>query len=45
MFPVYSYCGRIMITITACREMVPDPEFLADCLQDSYDDLKALALE
>ena len=45
MFPVYSYCGQIMISITACREMVPDPEFLAECLQDSYDDLKALALE
>jgi WS/DGAT/MGAT family acyltransferase len=40
MFPVYSYCGRIMITITACREMVPDPEFFMDCLQSSYEALR-----
>ncbi len=36
MFPVYSYCGRIMISITACREMIPDPEFFMDCLRESY---------
>lgn len=45
MFPVYSYCGQIMISITACREMVPDPDFLAECLQTSYDELKSLVLD
>jgi diacylglycerol O-acyltransferase / wax synthase len=44
IFPVFSYCGQIMISLTACREMVPDPEFFAECLQQSYDSLKSLTL-
>jgi len=41
MFPVFSYCGHINIAVNACREMVPDPDFFADCLQGSFDDLKS----
>ena len=41
MFPVFSYCGHINIAVSACREMVPDPEFFADCLQQSFDELSA----
>jgi WS/DGAT/MGAT family acyltransferase len=44
IFPVVSYCGRISISATACREMLPDPEFFAQCIQQSYDDLKAATL-
>jgi diacylglycerol O-acyltransferase len=44
IFPVVSYCGRITISVTACREMLPDPEFFAACIQRSYDELKAAAL-
>ncbi len=39
--PVFSYCGHITIAANACRDMMPDPEFYADCLQDSFDELKA----
>ena len=36
---VTSYCGRINITVTACREMMPDPAFYAECLNDSFDEM------
>ena len=39
--PVFSYSGRISISVTACRELMPDPSFYADCLQASYDELLA----
>ena len=34
-----SYCGRFTICVTACREMMPDPAFYAECLRESFDDL------
>lgn len=39
---VTSYCGEIRITVTACREMLPDPAFYADCLKESIDEYVAL---
>lgn len=36
---VTSYCGELCISVTACREMLPDPSFYAECLQESFDDL------
>lgn len=36
---VFSYSGRISISITACREQLPDPGFYADCIQGSFDEL------
>jgi hypothetical protein len=44
IFPVVSYCGRITISVTSCREMMPDPEFFAACLEASYAELKTAAL-
>jgi len=41
MFPVFSYCGHINIAVNACREMMPDPEFFAECLQASFDELRS----
>ncbi|MEZ5557878.1 MAG: wax ester/triacylglycerol synthase family O-acyltransferase [Pseudomonadales bacterium] len=40
MFPVFSYCGHLNVSLTACREMLPDPEFFADCLEESFDEMK-----
>ena len=34
-----SYRGEIVISVTACREMMPDPAFYADCLRESFDEL------
>jgi WS/DGAT/MGAT family acyltransferase len=44
IFPVVSYCGKISISVTSCREMMPDPEFFARCLEDSYAALKSAAM-
>ncbi|MDJ0709133.1 MAG: wax ester/triacylglycerol synthase family O-acyltransferase [Woeseiaceae bacterium] len=41
---VFSYDGKITFTFTACREMLPDPEFYAQCLQDAFDELSAATL-
>ena len=40
---VFSYSGRISISVTACRDQMPDPGFYAECLQDSFDTLQAAA--
>ena len=37
--PVFSYCGQISISITACRELMPDPERYTAFLQESFDEL------
>ena len=39
-----SYCGEVTVGITCCREMMPDPAFYAQCLQESFDELKAASL-
>ena len=36
---IQSYVDKSTIMFTACREMMPDPEFYADCLQAAYDEL------
>jgi WS/DGAT/MGAT family acyltransferase len=38
---VTSYCDHLTISITCCREMMPDPAFYALCLRESFEDLKA----
>ena len=42
-FPVFSYNGQITVSVNACREMLPDPEFFAECLEQSYGELKTAA--
>ncbi|MFK8031872.1 MAG: wax ester/triacylglycerol synthase family O-acyltransferase [Gammaproteobacteria bacterium] len=36
-----SYCGTFNIAVCCCREMMPDPAFYAQCLQESFDELYA----
>ena len=36
--------GTVTLSFTACRDMLPDPAFYADCLQESFDELKKAAL-
>jgi len=43
VFGVFSYRGAIDVTFVSCRRIVPDPAFLAECLQASYDELLAIA--
>ncbi|MGE0621190.1 MAG: wax ester/triacylglycerol synthase family O-acyltransferase [Pseudomonadales bacterium] len=39
IFPVFSYCGWVMISLTSCREMLPDPGFFGECLDQSFESL------
>ena len=36
--------GTVTLSFTACREMLPDPAFYAQCLEDSYEELRSAAL-
>ncbi|HSG88242.1 MAG TPA: wax ester/triacylglycerol synthase family O-acyltransferase [Pseudomonadales bacterium] len=41
--PVFSYCGEITISFTSCREIMPDPSFYAECLEQAYHELREAA--
>lgn len=43
VFSVTSYNGMLVISFTGCYEQLPDPEVLAQCLRDSFQDYLALA--
>ncbi len=43
IFPVLSYCGRITISFTSCREILPDPDYFERCIQDAFDELMTAA--
>ena len=36
--------GTIAISFTACRDMLPDPDVYADCLRQSYQELRDAVL-
>lgn len=38
-----SYCGKMFISLTSSPNVVPDPNVLAQCLKDSYEEMKAVA--
>lgn len=39
--PVISYNGNVAISAVSCREMMPDPAFYCDCLDNAFADLAA----
>ncbi len=43
--PILSYCGQITVSFTSDREMIPDPEFYGDCIEESFEELRAAALK
>jgi WS/DGAT/MGAT family acyltransferase len=43
VFAVTSYDGRIIISPTSCRELMPDPEAFTQQLRDSFQEYLALA--
>jgi hypothetical protein len=43
VFAVTSYDGRIVISPTSCREQMPDPEFFALCIRESFQEYLELA--
>lgn len=40
---VQSYCSEATIAFTACRKAMPDPEFYARCIEDSFAELREAA--
>jgi WS/DGAT/MGAT family acyltransferase len=38
-----SYCGKVFISLTSAPNVVPDPEFLARCLRESFEETRAAA--
>ncbi|MDE2930662.1 MAG: wax ester/triacylglycerol synthase family O-acyltransferase [Chloroflexota bacterium] len=40
---VYSYCGQLAISFTACRELLPDPDQYSIFLQESFEEMLAAA--
>ena len=43
VFAVTSYDGRIIISPTSCREQIPDPEYFALCIRESFQEYLELA--
>ena len=43
VFAVTSHDGRIVISPTSCRELVPEPELLAQCIRDEFQELLDIA--
>ncbi len=41
---VFSYAGKITLSVLADRDIMPDPEFYHDCLVASYEELYAAAV-
>jgi len=41
----FSYAGTLCICAVSCREMLPDPQMFASCLQEAYRDLAKAAEE
>ncbi len=41
---VLSYNGAITVSVTACRDQLPDPEFYAECLDESFRELRQAAV-
>jgi WS/DGAT/MGAT family acyltransferase len=37
-FAITTYDGRVLISPTACREQLPDPAFLAQCIRESFEE-------
>ncbi|MCP4904233.1 MAG: wax ester/triacylglycerol synthase family O-acyltransferase [bacterium] len=42
---VLSYNGAITISVTACRDQMPDPSFYAECIEASFHELRKAAVE
>jgi len=39
----FSYHGSMWVCAVACREMIPDPGFFAECMREAFADLVAAA--
>ena len=42
--PVFSNFGRITISFTSDRDIMPDPEHYQDCIQEAFEEMRAATL-
>jgi diacylglycerol O-acyltransferase len=42
-FAVTTYDGRVVVSPTSCRELLPDPQAFTQCVRDSFQEYLALA--
>ncbi|MDX1736101.1 MAG: WS/DGAT domain-containing protein, partial [Halioglobus sp.] len=42
---VFSYAGKLTLSVLADRDIMPDPEFYHDCLVGSYEEMYAAAMQ
>jgi WS/DGAT/MGAT family acyltransferase len=42
---VISYLGKLSIGISSCRQIVPDPDYMAECFEHSLDELEQAVAE
>ena len=35
-----SYDGKVFLSVSSCRDIMPDVNFFADCMQESFDELR-----
>lgn len=40
IFPITSYNGKLFIALTSCHDMLPDPDFMGQCIEESFSDLE-----
>lgn len=45
IMPITSYCGELNVAFTACRSMIPDPNFFVQCLEEAFEQFAAAALD
>ena len=38
---IFSYNGKLSISITCCREIMPDPAFYVDCMRQEFKEIQA----
>jgi diacylglycerol O-acyltransferase len=43
VFAVTQYDGRVVVSPTSCRELMPDPQAFTQCVRNSFQELLALA--
>jgi len=43
VFAVSAYDGRLVVSPTSCRELMPDPQAFTQCVRDSFQEYLALA--
>jgi WS/DGAT/MGAT family acyltransferase len=45
VFAVTSYDGRVIVSPTSCRELMPDPQRFTQCVRDSFQEYLALTVK